>query len=404
MAIAGNLFENLVVKKQAGLGTKAVASGAQTVRRTTIDANLNRALFESAEILSSQQLRDARLGVKAGTGTISGEISPGTYSEYIASSLRGAFASSAAGGPESDVTVTASTSVITLTSAATATWITDGLRVGMVVRITGLAESGNNTNNILITSLTELVLIGQFVNSTTAVAEAAGSPFTVTEIGKSVTTPLTGHARDYYTVEKEYSDVTQSEQAVNTVFTGVVFGVTPDGMATIALPILYTSEDTSTSAYFTSPSAPTTSGIVAGPTGLLYINGVAQTAVTNVSDITVDGGFTVPGVVGSDESPDLLPGPLKATASMSALFEDATLRDLFLNETEVSILLVMPVDNTDTSDFVAIVLPRVKFSGADKSLDGNAIGQTLPVQCLENTSSLTGLPAGTVVYQDSLAP
>ena len=404
MTIAGNMFQNLIVKKQSGLGTKATASGAQTVRRTTIDANLNRALFESAEILSSQQLRDARLGVKAGTGTISGELSPGTFAEYIASVLRGAFATAIVGGPESDVTVTASGSVITLTSAVTGTFITDGLRVGMVVRITGLAEAGNNANNVAITSLTEQVLVGRFLNGTTAVAESSGNAFTVTQIGKSVTTPLTGHARDYYTVEKAYSGITQAEQAVDTVMTGVVFGVTPDGMATIAIPIMYLSEDTSTTAYFTSPTAPTTSGILAGPTGLLYINGVAQTAVTTVSDITVDGGYTTPTVIGSSNSPDVLPGPLKVTASMSALFEDATLRDLFLNETEVAVLLVMPEDSTATSDFISITLPRVKFSGADKTLDGNAIGQTLPIQCLENTVTTAGLPVGTIVIQDSLAP
>jgi hypothetical protein len=403
MAIAGDLFQTIVAKKQADKDTKATASSAQIYRRVSSDLNLGRALFESAEVLASQQLRDSRLGVKAGAGTISGEMSPGTYQEPIASVLRGSFASAVVGGPESDITVTASDSVITLTSAATGTFITDGLRVGKVVRITGLAEAGNNANNVLITSLTETVLIGSFLNGTTAAAESSGSAFTITEVGKSVTTPTSSHARDYYTIEHVYSDITQSEQFTGAVFSGMTIGASPDGMATVALPVIFRDQDTSTAAYFTAPTAATSTGTVAGPNGVLFINGAAQTAVTSVSDITVDGGYASPSVVGSSVSPDTLPGVLKATATITALFEDAVERDLFLAETEVSVSLVMTTDDTATADFVAITLPRCKFSDAAKSVSDNALLQTLPVQALENTVTTAGLPEGTVVYQDSQA-
>ncbi len=88
---------------------------------------------------------------------------------------------------------------------------------------------------------------------------------------------------------------------------------------------------------------------------------------------------------------------------MTALFEDEVERDLFLTESEVTVLLVLTVDSTDTSDFVAIVLPKIKFSDAAKSVSDNAILQTMPFQALENTSITSGLPLGTLVYQDSQA-
>lgn len=403
MTIAGDLFQSVVFKKQSALKTKADASGAQVLRRVSSDLNLGRTLFESNEINPSQQLRDARLGVKAVAGTIEGELSPGTFQEPVASVLRGAFAISATSTTDVDVAVTGTTSTITLTSSALSEFITDGLRVGNIVRITGLANTGNNDNNIVIKSLTELVLVGVFLNGTLTVAESSGSVFVITEVGKSVTTPTSSHLRDYYTIEHVYSDVIQSEQFVDSVFTGLTFGVTPDGMATISLPVMALDLDTSTSAYFTNPTDATTSGITAGPNGLVFINGVAQAAVTGVSDITVDGQYVPQDVIGTTIGPDIMPGVLKVTGTLTALFQDATERDLFLGETEVSVLLVMPVDDTDTSDFVAITIPRIKFSDAAKSVSNNALLQTMPFQALENTSTSDGLPLGTLVYQDSQA-
>lgn len=403
MTIAGDLFQSVVFKKQSALKTKADAAGAQVLRRVSSDLNLGRTLFESNEINPSQQLRDARLGVKAVAGTIEGELSPGTFQEPIASVLRGVFATAIVGGPESDITVSGTTSTITLTSAATATFITDGLRIGKVIRITGLAEAGNNDNNIVIKSLTELVLVGVFINGTLSVAEASGSAITITEVGKSVTTPTSSHAMDYYTIEHVYSDVVQSEQFIDSVFTGLTFGVTPDGMTTLSLPVMALDQDTSTSAYFTSPTVATTTGITAGPNGSIFINGVAQAAVTGVSDITIDGQYVPQDVIGTTVGPDIMPGVLKVTGTLTALFQDGTERDLFLGETEVSVLLVMTVDDTATADFVSITIPRIKFSDAAKSVSNNALLQTMPFQALENTSTTTGIPLGTLIYQDSQA-
>lgn len=401
MTIAGDLFETVVLKKQSALKVKADAAGAQVLRRVSSDLNMGRALFESNEINSSQQLRDARLGVKAITGTITGELSPGTYAELIASVIRGSFSASVIGGPESDITVTGSNSTITLTSASTGTFVTDGLKVGKVIRLTGLAEAGNNDNNVIIISLTELVIVGVYINGTIAVSEAPGSAITITEIGKSVTTPIIGHDRDYYTIEHNYSDINQSEQFKDAVFSGFNLAVTPDGMTTIGLPVMALDMDTSTSAYFTAPSDATTTGITAGPNGSLIINGVRQTTVTGVSDITVDGQYAPQDVIGTTTGPDILPGVLKASGTLTALFQDEVERDLFLNETEVSVSLTLTTDDTNTSDFVSITLPKIKFSDSAKSVSNNALLQTLPFQALENTTALLGLPLGTIVYQDS---
>lgn len=405
MAIAGDLFESVIFKKQVALKTKADAAGAQVLRRVSSDLNLGRALFESAEINASQQLRDARLGVKAGAGTISGELSPGTYQEPIASVLRGAFATSQVGGPESDI---ASDAGGTLTSASTGTFIVDGLRVGMVVRFTGFTATttdalANNDKNFLITGLTDLVITGLFLNGDLLITKLALDDITITEVGKSVTTPTSSHFRDYYTIEHVYSDITQSEQFLDSVFTGFNIGVTPDGMTTIGLPVMALDQDTSTAAYFTAPTVATTTGITAGPNGFTCINGVAQAAITGISDITVDGQYAPQDVIGSVVGPDILPGVLKASGTLTALFQDAVERDLFLNEAEVNVVIVLTTDNTPTADFIALTMPKVKFSDAAKSVANNALLQTMPFQALENTSDALGLPLGTIVYQDSQA-
>lgn len=403
MTISTDVFKSVRFKKQSALGTKATASAAQVLRRVASSLEFKRANFQSAEIKPSQQVSDMRLGLKSVDGSIDGELSSGTYSEFFASVVRGDYSSAATTGALTDVTA-AATGPQYVTAAGD--FFVAGFRVGMILRWTGWVATGNNDNNFLITALTATNMTGVHLNGDAVTAEAAGASVTGLQVGKHVFTPTSGHLRDYYTVEHWFSDISQGESFTDCVPSGINLGVTPDGMATISIPMLGLGMDPDTSEYFTSPTAATSTGILAGPNGVLIIDGVSQSTVTSLSDLTINGQNTpVGGVVGSTSDPDILPGVLIANGTMTILFEDATVRDKFLNETESSVTLVMTASISGTADFIAITMPRIKFTDASKSVNNNANLQTMTFTALENQSGgvATGTYPGTVTIQDSQA-
>ncbi len=91
MTIATGVAKKLVYKKQSALGTIASASGAQYLRRVTSNVDLKKATYQSAEIRSDYQRADFRHGIRTVDGTISGELSPGSYADFIGSAVRQAW-------------------------------------------------------------------------------------------------------------------------------------------------------------------------------------------------------------------------------------------------------------------------------------------------------------------------
>ena len=91
--IAQGVSKILAYKKQTGLGSPASGSGGQDLRRTSSTINLTKEAYQSAEIRSDQQIADYRHGPKQVSGTVSGELSAGTYKDFLGSVLRKDFAS-----------------------------------------------------------------------------------------------------------------------------------------------------------------------------------------------------------------------------------------------------------------------------------------------------------------------
>jgi hypothetical protein len=110
-------------------------------------------------------------------------------------------------------------------------------------------------------------------------------------------------------------------------------------------------------------------------------------------------------VVGSNVKPALFAGMVNVTGQMTVFFEDAVLRDAFLNESEVELIAAFTTDNTATADFVSIAIPRIKLGGASKDDVMAGIKATIPFQALLNTAGGSGVKTErtTIWMQDSLA-
>src|SRR6185369_12106217 len=91
MTIATGVAKRLKYKVESTWGTVPSASGSQALRRVTSGLALKKQTYESAELLATYQRQDFRHGIRSVEGPINGEISPGTYKDFMAAAVRRAF-------------------------------------------------------------------------------------------------------------------------------------------------------------------------------------------------------------------------------------------------------------------------------------------------------------------------
>lgn len=401
--IAQGVSKILAYKKQTGLGSPASGSGGQDLRRTSSTINLNKETYQSAEIRSDQQIADYRHGPQQVTGTISGELSAGTYKDFLGSVLRKDFVA-VTSMTAAAVTIVASTGVITF---QTGNPLTSGIKIGMVVRITAGSVAANNLNkNLLVLGVTATTLTVKTLNGT-ALADNAVSVTGVTIAipGKISYTPESSQTNDYYTIEHWFSDIAQSESFTDCALTNAQVSIPATGMATIGFPLVGLDITTGTSQVLTSPTAASTGGAYAGANGLLYVAGSAVAVITAI-DFDINGNVAAAdAVVGSNQRPDIFQGSLAVSGNMTVYFVDGTFRDYFVNETEVSVNVVMTTTSSNTADFISFEMSRVKVGGADVGDGQNGLTRTFPFVALKNTSGGAALAnyATTIMVQDSAA-
>lgn len=111
--------------------------------------------------------------------------------------------------------------------------------------------------------------------------------------------------------------------------------------------------------------------------------------VTGV-DFTINNNMVPTYVIGSSTTPQLEYGQATVEGTLTAYFEDATLVNRFINETETAFEISVD-DPTGSSDYT-FLFPRVKFTGADVPVDGPTSRIiTLPFVALYDTTENTNV-------------
>ena len=372
MTIASQIKRKVFIGKQSALGTKALANSGKTYnyRDGGLSGGLTKEAFESNTIRTDQQRQNASHGTRSVNKTLDQEFQVGGHTALLEGALRNAFATAATTGAVTTIGLNATTRTI---SRLTGSFITDGFKVGDIVRATGFVASGNNNKNFRITSVAALSMV--FANDAwlgTLTTETAGATVTVAGAGKKLSVPLTGHTNDYFTIEEWNDDISQSETDLDCKVSSVAIAIPANGNATVNFGFLGRNATYDTTQYFTSPTDAPNGDILAGTTGLLSYNGVDSVVLTNVS-INLDAGAEIKAVVGSNISPDVFTSAVVVSGSMSALYEDATILNDFDDEVEAPLFVYLFADSTANSDFVIIKLPNIKINSAEKSSDGTAI-------------------------------
>lgn len=409
---ATGLFKKVAYLAETTFGIAPGPTGAAYIRRTQSTLSSSAAFFKSAEINLDRGLRDNRKGSKSIKGNIQGELSPGTYSQFMAAMIgAAAFVAGSTTGAITTVTAAAATPGTFTRSAGS--FITDGFKVGDVVRWTGWATTGvpNNTRNYRITALTATVMtVGSLITGVSGgpeavAAKAAGDSVTCTVVGKKAITPSTSLADSSFAIEHWHSDISKSELFLGCKPSQLALSLPSTGMATANFTFMGVDVTTGATQYFTTPTALSTAGLAAGVNGTLSIGGTDFATVTGLT-ITINGNHAVETVVGSQLTPGVFPGMLDISGQITCLFADTILRDAFIAETDyVTLAAQLNLTQAINTDFINFVLPRIKITSADKADKSQALLGTYNFQAALNVLGGAGTTgdATTIMIQDTLA-
>jgi len=402
MPIAKGISKQVAIKKESTYGTLAGATGGRLLRRVTSSFNLTKDAYQSDEIRTDYQMSDFRHGVRSADGSVSGELSPGSYSDLFAAALAKAFVAPGAGtGVGTAAAFTATSTVLTRPSGS---WLTDGFKIGDVIRITAGtgAVAGDLNKNLLITAVAALTMTFVVLNGsgfTTTSVTAAG---VIGVFGKKTFVPQTGHTSDSFTVEEFYSDIAQSEVYTGCKVNTVGISIPSTGMSTVDFSFMGKDLNTTgTTQYFTTPTALGSSGVFAGVNGVVIFNGTQVAVVTDAS-VNINRNISNATVLGSNSISESFDGRAIVDGSLSLYFTDAVAREAFKNETEVSVIFTLTTNNTANADFMSITLPRIKINSFTKDDGEQGITASCDFQALLNPTTGSA-DVTTIVIQDSLA-
>lgn len=404
MAVAQGINKKTVYKKQTGLGAPAAGSGGQVVRRTSSVFQAPPDTFESNEIVSHQQSTGVGLGVVKPAGKIDGLLSPGAYAALLASLLRKDMTAGVSATGAS-ITIAASGQNYTLTRAA-GSYLTDGFKVGDVVRLTaGTFNAANSQKNLLIVALTATVATVRVVNGAAMVAEGPITGATIAVSGKKSLVPLSAHTNDYYTFEEWYPDLGRSETYADQQVGQAALNLPATGNATISLDTVGRTRTLGAAQVLTSPNAETGADILTAVNGVILVNGAPVANVTG-AQVTINGNVVhSDAVVGSNVVDDIQRGRIAVSGSFTAKFDSVALQTIFDGRSTTSLVLAITEDATANADFVVINLPMIKLTGDTPDDGEKAVIRTYPFTAQINSAGGAALATDQTIIaiQDSAA-
>lgn len=405
--IAQTSKRRVSIKKESTFGAPAGASSAQVTRRTALNLNLTKTPIESQEKRTDFQRADVRHGSRMVDGSLDGELICGVWEEFWAALLRRDFSGVTTIEFSSGDGVTISSGVVTRAAGGGESFITDGVKVGMVVRFTNLSATGNNDRNFLVTAVTATTVTLAVIDGGAAIADIVSADEACELIipGQRTYVPTSGHTSDSFNIEDYMSDADVARLYLGCRIVGASLRMQPNGMVTISWRIMGVDQniyETSAAPYFTSPTDAGVDTVLEAALGYVRLNGSAIAVVTGVN-IDIDLGAANTPVVGSNVSPDIFYGrAITVRGQLQAYITNNAYLTAFRDETEMELFLQFQEPGSEPRDFFAIFLPRVKLMSAAADDPDTVITQTLDFEALLKPAA-TGYDSTTIVVQDSAA-
>lgn len=365
----------LAMKAQSGIGT--LASGASAVGvdfRPSEGLKLNVTPARSKLIRRDGMSVKPRQGSRNVTGKYETELVVDALDDIFQAGTRGTWVAAAT------ITQSAMTSITTTTNtivAAGGSWITQGVREGMMVNLSGHSTAGNNSIWLPVLGVTaSTITVPAAALTLNAVADTT---FTL-NVARQVIQGDPPTER-YYTIEQYMQDLDQGVVAQDCKFNGFFLNVLPDEPAIFGFDVIGRDLDiftTANSPTFTSPTFATANPLYLAD-GAMYVNGTAVVNVTGLKmELTMNGG-TQP-VAGTRLSPDVYLGNAVLSGEFMGTVEDDTWLNYSQAETSLAMMLRFSECESDPADFISFYFGNL--SGLDFGLpigSDKGLIQTIPL-------------------------
>lgn len=189
------------------------------------------------------------------------------------------------------------------------------------------------------------------------------SPSSLPDVLKVGTTPK------YFSIEDYAADIDQARLFTGMTVSSMGVSLAPNQMVTTTFTMvgkdmsISTTQKTQVAASGSAPFDSYSGGLSIGDVGSL-----SSSAIVTAVDFTLDNAFSPTFVIGSATTPTLQYGMASVEGTFSAYFEDASLLNRFLNETESA--LQVSVNDPSASSEYTFLFPRIKINSAEVGVGG----------------------------------
>jgi hypothetical protein len=277
---------------------------------------------------------------------------------------------------EADVTsVTISGSGVTITGGS-GSFITEGVRAGMMGKFATLSEAANNDVWFPILNVTATVLT---IPTGILIDNAADTAFTLT-IARSVST-TDPYLKRYFTVEEYWADIDRSKLGTDVVWNQLAMSAGIDSPIRTSFGGMgrdMTLLATGDSPNFTDPVFTQGNSLVLLDGGL-YLNGVRRGNVTSF-EWGLAAPISAPGSVGSRTPVDVSLGQFALTGQLGTYIEDGTDFEAAVAETTMSAVLHCAERGANPANFVAVYLGNLSYGSFAVPAGGEGLAvATIPI-------------------------
>lgn len=385
-------------------GTAPAAGGpSQRLRRVSSNLNLAKDTFASNEVRADQQIAVYRHGGHRVAGAIQVELSTVTCDDFLEALMRGTWT---AGVSKSQVQFA---SAVSDNAASSFTFgggdaLTEGFKIGDVIRFTTLAATANNNVNFRITNISGASNRTLTVTPAPATDAVADTSFTVAVVGRKL---AMGTTKRSFAIEHSYPDIDIAELFVGCRVSGCSLQVPPNGIATASFEFMGRDASVLSAAnapYFTAATAAGASDVLTGIGGSVRLGGVEQAILTGM-DLQIAGNMSSAPVIGSVLVPNIFPGRLVVTGNVSFFLQDEVLLNLFVNETAADLVVQMQASGAAPQQFIVLNMQNVKLGAAQKQpgVDNGVLVQAPFQALLKVGGAATAYDQSTLVIQRSNA-
>jgi hypothetical protein len=178
-----------------------------------------------------------------------------------------------------------------------------------------------------------------------------------------------GTAPKFFSIEDYAADIDQARVFTGCSVSNLAISLAPNQMVTTTFGMV--GKDMTVGAVEKTQDAASGAApfdAYSGDISIGNVGGAAPVAIVTSLDFTLTNSFAPTFVIGDASAPSLEYGRAEVEGTLTAYFEDATLINRFLNETETEIEVSVD-DPTGVNSYV-FTFPRVKINSADVGVDG----------------------------------